>query len=159
MIEHLKHLLIGFEHLSGLKINFHKSALVPLNITQELASTLASQLGCQLSTLPIIYLGVPLHWKKLRTSDWEPLVSKIENRLQSWKGSLLSLGGRVTLLNSVLSAIPLYWLSIYIIPVNIRQKIDRIRKQFLWAGSDSSRKKNIILYPRNKFVLPKLKED
>lgn len=61
MIEHLKYLLIGFEHLSGLKINFHKSALVPLNITQELASTLASQIGCQLSTLPITYLGVPLH--------------------------------------------------------------------------------------------------
>lgn len=46
MIEHQKYLLLGLEHLSGLKINFHKSAIVPLNITHDLTSTLASQLGC-----------------------------------------------------------------------------------------------------------------
>lgn len=61
MVENLKFLLLGFESLSGLKINFHKSALVPLNISNNLATSLANQLGCQLSTLPITYLRVPLH--------------------------------------------------------------------------------------------------
>lgn len=141
MVENLKFLLIGFESLSGLKVNFHKSALVPLNISSDLANNLTVQLGCQLSSLPITYLGVPLHWKKLSTSDWQPLITKIENRLQTWKYSLLSLGGRVTLLNSVLTSIPLYWLSIYRLPVNIRHKIDRIRKKFLWSGPNSTKKK------------------
>lgn len=31
------------------------------------------------------YLGVPLHWQKLGSNDWDSLVSKIENRLQGWK--------------------------------------------------------------------------
>lgn len=108
MVENLKFLLLGFESLSGLKINFDKSAIVPLNINNDIALIFAQQLGCQVTTLPLTYLGAPLHWKKLSTYEWQPLISKIENRLQTWKGSLLSLEGRVTLLNSVLSAIPLY---------------------------------------------------
>lgn len=155
MIENLKFLLLGFESMSGLKINFEKSALVPLNITPELANDMALQLGCQLSSLPITYLGVPLHWKKLSTSEWQPLITKIENRLQTWKGSLLSLGGRVTLLNSVLSAIPIYWLSIYRLPVNIRSKIDRIRKKFLWAGSHPSSRKKYHLVAWDQVCLGK----
>ena len=115
--------------------------MIPLNISNSLASSLANQLGCKLAVLPITYLGVPLHWKTLRISDWMPLVEKIENKLQTWKGSLLSIGGRVTLLNAVLSSIPLYWLSIYKMPATIRNKIDKIRKRFLWAGSSSTKKK------------------
>ena len=57
---------------------------------------------------------------------------------------MLSLGGRVTLLNSVLSAIPLYWLSIYKIPVAAKTSIDRIRKKFLWCGSSSTKKYHLI---------------
>lgn len=85
MVEHLKFLLLGFELLSGLKINFSKSTLVPLNIQQSLATNLANQLGCSISSLPITYLGLPLHWKKLNVNDWQPLVAKIENKLQTWK--------------------------------------------------------------------------
>lgn len=156
MIEHLKFLLLGFESLSGLKINFDKSALVPLNISQELANSLSSQLGCQLTSLPITYLGVPLHWKKLNTSDWQPLISKIEKKLQSWKGSLLSLGGRVTLLNSVITAIPLYWLSIYKMPVLIRNTIDKIRRKFVWSGSTSTLRKKYHLIKWDHLCLGKV---
>ena len=95
--ENLKFLLLGFENLSGLTINFDKSSLVPLNISDTEALYFANQLGCKLEHLPITYLGVPLHWKKLSCSDWDPLVRKFENRLQSWKGSLLSLGGKAIL--------------------------------------------------------------
>lgn len=65
MLEYLKFLLLGFELLYGLKINFDKSVMVPLNLSDSLASSLAEQLCCSLSNLHITYLGVPLHtWKK-----------------------------------------------------------------------------------------------
>lgn len=146
MVEHLKFLLLGFESTSGLKINFSKSALVPLNISNTLACSLSNQLGCQITSLPITYLGVPLHWKRLNSSDWQPLPTKIENKLQTRKRTLLSLGGRITLLNSVLSTIPLYWLSIYKLPVNIRQSIDRIRKRFLWSGTNTNKKYHLVAW-------------
>ena len=123
---------MAFENVSGLKINYDKSEMYPLNLSDSDSAELASILGCTISTLPLTYLGVPINNKSLTDIDGQILIDKIEKRLQGWKGSLLSLGGRVTLLNSVLSAIPLYWLSIYRLPAKIRHKIDKIRRKFLW---------------------------
>jgi hypothetical protein len=62
-IETLKWLLLGYEDISGMKINFHKCELVPLNLSEDESNTLATQLGCKLSQLPMIFLGMPPHWK------------------------------------------------------------------------------------------------
>jgi hypothetical protein len=69
MIEALKFLLVCFENLSGLKINYEKSTLVPLNILDNEGQLYATILGCETNKLPITYLGVPLHWKKLKSTD------------------------------------------------------------------------------------------
>ena len=82
--------------------------MFPLNLSDLQCEELATVLGCKVASLPLTYLGVPINNKALTDIDWQLLIDKIDKRLQSWKGSLLSLGGRVTLLNSVLSAIPLY---------------------------------------------------
>ena len=50
------------EQISGMKINFHKSELIPLNVEDELAHCLAHLFGCPIGTPPIKYLGVPLHF-------------------------------------------------------------------------------------------------
>jgi hypothetical protein len=62
------------------------------------------------------------------------LIIKIQCRLQVWKGKFLSI-----LLNSVLSSIPLYYLSLFKLPVWCLHKIDKIRRDFLWAGVDSKK--------------------
>jgi Reverse transcriptase (RNA-dependent DNA polymerase) len=62
-IESLKWILIAFKDISDLKINFEKCEMIPLNISAE-GLQLADILGCKLSSLPIIYLGVLLHFKK-----------------------------------------------------------------------------------------------
>jgi Reverse transcriptase (RNA-dependent DNA polymerase) len=63
-IEALKWILIAFEDLSGLKINFDKCEIVPLNISDDQGIHLTNYLGCKLTHLPLTYLGVPLHFKK-----------------------------------------------------------------------------------------------
>jgi hypothetical protein len=79
MIHTLKWILLCFENLSGLKINFDKSEMVALNLSDHEGKVLADQLRCKLVSLPIIYFGVPLHWKKLPMSCWYDLIEKIEN--------------------------------------------------------------------------------
>lgn len=46
----------------------------------------------------------------------------------------------MTLVNSVLSAVPLYTLSLYKMPTKIHRQIDRVRNQFLWQGTGTKRK-------------------
>jgi hypothetical protein len=54
-------LLLGYEDLSGIKINFNKYELVPFNLSDNEGALLAEQLGYQLFSLLLMYLGIPLH--------------------------------------------------------------------------------------------------
>ena len=40
--------------------------------------------------------------------DWHWILAKFENRIQHWTNRLLSLGGRLVLIKSVLSSLPVY---------------------------------------------------
>jgi hypothetical protein len=45
--------------------------------------------------------------------DIQPLIDNIAARLPAWKGKLLNKAGRLTLVRSVLTAIPIYFLTIF----------------------------------------------
>jgi hypothetical protein len=49
-----------------MRINFNKCDLIPINIDPEEAQLFSQTLSCKLGKLPMNYLGVPLHYKKLR---------------------------------------------------------------------------------------------
>lgn len=55
----IKFLLECFESSLGLRINFHKSILVPINLTMEETTTLLESLQCKTQSFPINYLGLP----------------------------------------------------------------------------------------------------
>jgi len=44
------------------------------------------------------------------------------------------MGGRITLINSVLAALPIYLLSFFKIPKKVVHKIVSIQRKFLWGG-------------------------
>lgn len=58
---------------------------------------------------------------------------------------MLSIGGRLTLINAVLSSMPLYTLFIYKIPIHAIQRIDKIRCRFLWQGTNKKKKKYSLI--------------
>jgi hypothetical protein len=64
MVDVFKMILIGFGNLSGLKINFSKSKMIPLNLTSTEGTQFVNILDCKVSSFSINYLGVPLHWHK-----------------------------------------------------------------------------------------------
>jgi hypothetical protein len=54
--------------------------------------------------------------------------------LDGWKGSALTLGGRQVLINSCLSNLPVYAMSMYWLTVTTLDKMDTVRKRFFWQG-------------------------
>jgi hypothetical protein len=72
--------------------------------------------------------------------------------LDSWKGKFLFMGGRVIILNSIISAISLYYLSVYRIPQWVLRKIDTLRRRFLWAGVDTVHTRKYCLIGWGLFV-------
>lgn len=62
----LKALLHSFETSLGLKVNYRKSQLIPINVSQEKTQLLANTLACQIGSFPFTYLGLPMGTTKPR---------------------------------------------------------------------------------------------
>lgn len=50
----------------------------------------------------------------------------------------------MTLIKSVLSSLPIYYLSIFKLPVSVAKLIERIQANFLWRGSELKRKVHLV---------------
>jgi hypothetical protein len=132
----LKRILEVFEGCSGLKINFDKTEIFPIRYPETLWPELMEVFPGKYSKLPGKYLGLPLHFRTVRRVDFQPLIDKITNRLAGWKGRLLSKAGRETLVKAVLSAQPIYHLTIFPAQKWLLKIIDKLRRSFLWKGNN-----------------------
>jgi hypothetical protein len=81
-----------------------------------------------------------MHYRKLSNNDWKVIESKIERKLSSWKGKLMSVGGRLVLINSVLTSLVMFMLSFFEIPKGILERIDFYRSRFFWRWDQLKRK-------------------
>ena len=99
--------------MSGLKINFSKSELVMINGDDMLEKQFSELFNCQIGHFPIKYLGVPVSPSKLHVADWAHLIERNGKKLDTWKGSSMSIAGRTTLINSSLSSTFIYHMSLY----------------------------------------------
>ena len=137
----MKNNLCAFEQLSGLKINFlHKSELFCIDEAKNYENHYMELFGCNSGNFPIRYLGIPIHCRKLSNNDWVRIQKRFEQRLSSWKGKNLSTGGRLTLINSDLSSLPMYMMSFFEIPKEVRKKLDYFRSRFLLQSDEHKRK-------------------
>lgn len=104
--------------------------------------------GCMVGDLPFTYLGIPMGISTPKVIDFSPLVDRVERRLSA-TSALLSYGDRLTLVNSVLSFLPTYYICTLSLPKYIILSIDRVRRHCLWRGSDiNSSKKSLVLWDR-----------
>lgn len=151
----LKALLQSFAQGTGLKVNFHKSCLIPINVSEDKAEMLAGVFGYRTGSMPFTYLGLPLGTTKPRVIDFAPLVDRIERRLSA-NSAFLSNGDRLTLVNSVFSSLPTYYMCTLQLPKSVIENIDRARRHCLWRGGDiNSNKKSLVAW--DKVCKPKVK--
>ena len=53
-------------------------------------------------------------------------------------------GGRVTLIKSILSNLPTYFLSLFPIPASVANRIARLQRDFLWGGLEDEPKFHLV---------------
>ncbi|GLU01659.1 hypothetical protein SLE2022_189580 [Rubroshorea leprosula] len=140
----MKGVLRAFELVSGLKINFNKSHLIGIHVQEGWLNKMSWVLCCKVGVFPFKYLGIPIGGSSRKKAFWRPLVELFAKKLSAWKGRYLSLGGRITLINSVLSSLPVFWMSVYLIPKGTIHSLDKIRRGFLWGGAAGEKKINWV---------------
>nr|GEV39090.1 putative RNA-directed DNA polymerase, eukaryota, reverse transcriptase zinc-binding domain protein [Tanacetum cinerariifolium] len=104
-VENIIRIFKVFFLASGLKINIHKSSIYGAGVPPEEIHHMASNTGCSAGLFPITYLGLPIGSNMSLTANWKLLVDKFHSKLSSWKASLLSYGGHLTLLKTVLGSL------------------------------------------------------
>lgn len=138
-IRSISKILHLFCSMSGIHLNWDKSSLLGINMEQQRVKMLADSIGCKHENWPIKYLGIPLWDNPLKISFREPVISRFSKKLAGWKKSFLSKGGRLTLIQSVLDSIPIYYISLFRIPKGVANFLDtRFPLGRIWGGFQKS---------------------
>ncbi|XP_022004133.1 uncharacterized protein LOC110901631 [Helianthus annuus] len=103
-VSNVVRILRVFHVCSGLKINLDKSNIYGIGVGWDEIGDMAKEVGCNPDTTPFKYLGLKVGANMNRISNWLPVYEFFRARLAKWKSNLLSIGGRVVIIKSVLES-------------------------------------------------------
>jgi hypothetical protein len=129
-----------FEQASGMRINFHKSEIIPLNLDNNLVHEISHVLNCPVGNLPLKYLGVPLHFDKLKREDLQPVIDKMIKRAAGWRGKLLAYSSRLVLIKACLAIIHVYLMSFIKLPTWAIRLLESQMAHCLWNDDENVHK-------------------
>ena len=75
---------------------------------------------------------------------WDGVEERFKRKLAMWKKQYLSKGGRLTLIKSTLSNLPIYFMSLFVIPRKVRLRLEKIQREFLWGDMEERRKIHLV---------------
>lgn len=127
----MKQMLFQYATSVGLKINFHKSTLVPINLDRVRAEELSHIFGCVVGQMPFTYLGLPMGTTRPSIVDLMPLVSSVQRRIPAM-ASPLDYGSKLTLVNSVVTSLAIYAMCSIKLHPRIIKHLDKLRRCCLW---------------------------
>nr|GEY34484.1 RNA-directed DNA polymerase, eukaryota [Tanacetum cinerariifolium] len=136
----IMHTLRCFSLLSGLSINLKKIQLLGVGIPDSHILEAATLIGCSIFHTPFKYLGIMVGENMSSIWAWDETVNKLKLRLSSWKLKTLSIGGRLTLLKSVLRSTPIYNMSLFKVPKAVLKSMESIRRNFFNGIRDGEKK-------------------
>nr|GEV97880.1 RNA-directed DNA polymerase, eukaryota [Tanacetum cinerariifolium] len=135
-LDNLLKILRCFHLASGLSINVNKSHVLGVGVPLDIVQQGAASIGCGIMNTPFKYLRVMVGDYMSRYSSWSNTIQKVRARLSKWKVKTLSVGGRLTLLKSVLGAVPIYNMSLFKTPKRVLREMEMIRNRFFNGGDD-----------------------
>ncbi|XP_015160507.1 uncharacterized protein [Solanum tuberosum] len=139
-LQMIMNVLKMYEEQSGQLINKEKSFFYLFNkAAHSSVQTVEEVTSFCKGNFPLTYLGCPISHSKKKKSHFKELIKKIQNKLQLWKGKLLSFGGKEVLISHVLQSIPVYLLSVLSPPKCVIDDIHKTFAKFLWNAKEGGR--------------------
>jgi ribonuclease HI len=136
----LMEILKIYENASGQEINLSKSEIFfSRNISRAAQEDLSNLLGVRHVMGTGIYLGVPSMVGRSKKATFAYIKDRIWRKINSWRSRPLSKAGKEVMIKSVLQAIPLYVMSIYIIPDATVNEIEKMLNSFWWGGGANNK--------------------
>ena len=86
------------------------------------------------------YLGLPLLVGKGKRKAFNRIKDQVGRKIASWKGKLLSNGGREILIKAVAQAMPTYIMSCFKLSKSLCKEMNSMMSNFWWGQKDKERK-------------------
>jgi hypothetical protein len=157
-LQHLIEVLQTFGNATGLKVNYAKSNLIPINIQESRVHLFTTALQCQLGDMPFTYLGLPLSTTKPKKECFLPLIQCIQKRLPACN-MYINYGSKLRMLKSVLSSLTMFYLCSLKVYQWILVEVDKYRRHCLWREKDLQKKNpplatwDLVCKPKKQGVL------
>lgn len=131
----LKHVLNMYDEMPGQKINYAKSALTfSPNTSVANKKEVCDLLGVNSYQMPGKYLGMPMIVGRNKCATFLFLSERVEQKLQVWQNKQISKAGKVTLLKTATQVIPNFWMNMFLIPMEVCDRIEKSVNAFWWGN-------------------------
>lgn len=84
-----------------------------------------------------------------KTKDFAKIKERVLARLESWNGHMLSKAEKMTLIKSVVQAIPTYSIATFKLPDGIYEQMDGAIRKFWWQANQKSQKFMALKFWKN----------
>jgi len=148
----LLNLIESYSKFSGYKINWHKSEAMPVSAVCFASSVSAFKFKWMHKGIK--YLGIHLspNLENIMNLNMDPLLHKIQAKLDGWKKILLTLWGKINIIKMVIAPqfnyisgmVPLT------MPPQIYKRYNAMIKNFLWEGKRPRIGFNKLCLPRDR---------
>jgi hypothetical protein len=96
-----------------------------------------------------------MHYRKLNNKDWELIEERIEKEVMRVERKTFIIWGRLVLINSILSSLPMFMMSFFEVPRDVLKKIEYFRSRFFWQNDEHKKKYrltkwNILCQPKEQ---------
>ena len=123
------------------------------NVSRNLKCNISNLLGLKELDKAVKYLGLPLIHSRRKGKDFEFVLDRLDSVLAGWKARTLSKAGRLTLIQSVGTALPIYAMQTAALPKQFCRQIDSRLMRFWWGHKNL--KKGLCLRSWNFICRPK----
>ncbi|XP_059283713.1 uncharacterized protein LOC132037237 [Lycium ferocissimum] len=149
-------ILHEYERVSRQKINADKSCYyIHKKVADGLSQEVQQITGFTKGDSPFTYLGCPIFHARRQKIFYKDILKKVRDKLQAWKGKLLSFGGKAVLISCVLQSIPVYLLSAMVPPKCVIKEPHKLFNRFFWQTKHEGTSKHWsawenLCYPKNE---------
>ncbi|XP_020696805.1 uncharacterized protein LOC110109919 [Dendrobium catenatum] len=128
----LKIIVEDFCKWTGQRVNVSKSQMLfDKVVSYSMKKKIARVLGFKV-VKEMKYLGVKISLSRLNMADFQELMSNVMDRLNSWGKKSLSMGGKLTLIESSLFTMPNFSITHSLVPKRILHELEKLCGSFIW---------------------------
>jgi hypothetical protein len=138
---YIQEILDVYERASGQKLNKSKtSVFFSRNTHADSRAYILSLAGVSSTQRYEKYLGLPALIGRSKVSVFSDIKGRIWDRICGWKEKFLSQAGKEIMLKAVIQAIPIYSMSVFLLPKTLCHDINSMMSKFWWGHKENDTK-------------------